>query len=107
MTQTSAEQQRLEDAARSIGAKLRTLYEGSSPDEQAALDAILSRAVAQDQGDDDDVVGYRFKRTGDLFEYLAAGVGTWIIYDPQPTPVTGWDFNKPDGGTTPPGSPHP
>ena len=105
MTQMTTEQQ-LGAAAQRVAEKLRIFHTDLPTDEQAVLDAILSRAVAQGPGSDD-VAGYRFKRTGDLFEYLAAGFGTWIIYDPQPTPIVGWDFNQPDGGTTPPGSPHP
>jgi len=106
MTETTqSEQQR--QAAERVAEKLRTFHAELPGDEQTILDAILSRAVAQDPGAGDDVAGYRFTRTGDLFQVLGAGAGTWIIWDPKPAPVTGWDFNKPDGGTTPPGSPHP
>ncbi|MGH2584155.1 MAG: hypothetical protein ACRDJE_04515 [Dehalococcoidia bacterium] len=105
MTQMTAEQQRLQAVAERVVDRLRTLHADLPADEQTILDAILSRAVAQGQGDD--VAGYRFTRTGDLFQVLAAGAGTWIIWDREPPSFGGWDFDKPDGGTTPPGSPHP
>ena len=106
MTQIMAEQQ-ARAAAERVANKLRAFHAELPGEEQTILDAILSRAIAQDAGAGDDVAGYRFTRTGDLFTFLAAGAGTWIIYDPKTQPITGWDFSQPDGGTTPPGSPHP
>lgn len=58
MTQPAIDQQRLEDAARSVGAKLQAFHDGLSPDEQAMLGAVLVHGVGELGDPSDDTVGY-------------------------------------------------
>ncbi|MGH2584074.1 MAG: hypothetical protein ACRDJE_04100 [Dehalococcoidia bacterium] len=59
MTQiTDQQQQRLEDAARSVGAKLQAFHDGLSPDERLVLGAALQPFSAGADEPADDTAGH-------------------------------------------------
>ena len=60
MTQPTLDQQRMEDAARSVGGKLLTFHEGLSPDEQAMLGAALWQGLREFADQPDDAGGYAY-----------------------------------------------